>query len=717
MTQLATEFRQFGRPCVFRPFHEMNGRWFWWGGQPDKLKNIWRFVFELFRREGVSNVIWCWAASDFTPAPDYYPGDDMVDIIGTDQYFDGARLPDSTRQRLAELAVIGKDKPFFLTEIGPLAREDFWKESAKDFETIPRMRGMMLWMARGWKAWGSEPSRGSFIDETSPREVMAAFQEFLANPKTFTLRPSPAPASRSQRSEGPTQDLLAQLRAAGSGQRFVTRFEIKVDRPASVRGRLELTDQTGHKRMILAEKVIRAAGAWTRIEGSTSVFWKGTLEGARLVFDVARTPERERPDYDLRAVSFQSDADGDRLSDGEERATGTDPNRSDTDADGLPDGWEVAQDLNPLRNDSAADADGDGFTNLQEYWAACDPHSDASYPGKPSNPNAAAEAKALLRWLALLPSRPERRVLVGQHCTLLPEDYDQQVARLAQVTGKSPGLLCLQYEMGFGNPRPVDTALVNRYALDWWRQGGLVLIKWAAFNPWTGRPANDRSPEVDLKQLVTPGSAPHRQFTSWLNDVARGLQELQNAGVVVLWRPMSEMTGGWFWWGRRPQDEYVAVWRMMYDHLTRTRGLNNLLWVYESASSAHDAVPSDYYYPGDAYVDVVGHNLYDNTWDLPFEADALFRDYPKVYAFPQAGPAHGAARGTDGSWDNLIYIRQIRTRYPRCSFFAAWNSFRTNGGKSEARLGIVDNPHAADLLGDPWILTRDRLDWRPKEHP
>ena len=151
---------------------------------------------------------------------------------------------------------------------------------------------------------------------------------------------------------------------------------------------------------------------------------------------------------------------------------------------------------------------------------------------------------------------------------------------------------------------------------------------------------------------------------------------------------------------------------MMYDHLTRTHRLHNLLWVYESAGSAHDQVPSDYYYPGDAYVDVAGHNLYDNTWALPFDADALFRDYPKVYAIPQAGPSHSANSGTDGSWDNLTYLCQIQARYPRCSFFAAWNSFRMAGGGSEAKMGIVDKPHAAELLRSPWIVTRDRLDWR-----
>ena len=187
MTQLAKELKAFGRPCVFRPFHEMNGRWFWWGGQPDKLKQIWRFTFDLFRREGVDNLIWCWAASGDSDAVAFYPGDDVVDIIGTDQYFDGPALPDKVHATLNDLVKIGKDKPIFLAELGPMARADFWTNAPAEFKAIPRLRGFNVWFARGWRPWGGDPERGSMIDGTSPPDVMSAFKAFLANPQTITL--------------------------------------------------------------------------------------------------------------------------------------------------------------------------------------------------------------------------------------------------------------------------------------------------------------------------------------------------------------------------------------------------------------------------------------------------------------------------------------------------------------------------------------------------
>jgi mannan endo-1,4-beta-mannosidase len=181
------------------------------------------------------------------------------------------------------------------------------------------------------------------------------------------------------------------------------------------------------------------------------------------------------------------------------------------------------------------------------------------------------------------------------------------------------------------------------------------------------------------------------------------------------------MNGRWFWWGGRAREDYVAMWRHMHDYFSREKGLNNLIWVYESDSSVHAMIPSDYYYPGDDVVDVMSHNFYSDTWDLPYDAEYVYRRYPKVYAFPQAG----SETVRDGSWDNMTYVRMIQARYPRASFFAAWNSFngvpkpgtRTKGlgpNRAEVVCAIVGDRNARELMNHPWIVTRDELAWRAK---
>ena len=136
-----------------------------------------------------------------------------------------------------------------------------------------------------------------------------------------------------------------------------------------------------------------------------------------------------------------------------------------------------------------------------------------------------------------------------------------------------------------------------------------------------------------------------------------------------------------------------------------TKGLNNLIWVMESQQSSHDVAMTDTYYPGDDYVDVFGHNFYDDDWVLPFDANELFSRYPKVYGFPQAG---SQTNRNINSFDNLVMRDAIQSRFPRSSFFITWNSFSNSGYQARA---MIDHQHVNALLNDPWIGNRDQLGW------
>ena len=71
-------------PILWRPFHEGEGDWFWWGVKgADTLKKLWRIMYNRYTNvHRLNNLIWVWNC----PIPDYYPGDDVVDIISRDMY-------------------------------------------------------------------------------------------------------------------------------------------------------------------------------------------------------------------------------------------------------------------------------------------------------------------------------------------------------------------------------------------------------------------------------------------------------------------------------------------------------------------------------------------------------------------------------------------------------------------------------------------------------
>ncbi len=77
-------------PVLWRPFHELNGNWFWWGKKgPEQFKRLWRTMYEYFVNDrGLNNLIWvlCYTGS---PEAAWYPGDEYVDIAGADTYDGG----------------------------------------------------------------------------------------------------------------------------------------------------------------------------------------------------------------------------------------------------------------------------------------------------------------------------------------------------------------------------------------------------------------------------------------------------------------------------------------------------------------------------------------------------------------------------------------------------------------------------------------------------
>ncbi|WP_281612937.1 glycosyl hydrolase [Flammeovirga sp. SubArs3] len=94
-------------PVILRPWHEMNGEWFWWGMgncTDDEYIALFRYTVDYLRtRKKVDNVIICFSPDrNFTNEKEYlqrYPGDDYVDILGIDNYYD---FKEESRIQLAQ---------------------------------------------------------------------------------------------------------------------------------------------------------------------------------------------------------------------------------------------------------------------------------------------------------------------------------------------------------------------------------------------------------------------------------------------------------------------------------------------------------------------------------------------------------------------------------------------------------------------------------------
>jgi mannan endo-1,4-beta-mannosidase len=311
---------------------------------------------------------------------------------------------------------------------------------------------------------------------------------------------------------------------------------------------------------------------------------------------------------------------------------------------------------------------------------------------EPANPHANPKARAILNYLEALPKKSEKRLASGQFAGFGSGSSIRACEEAYKKTGHWPALIGLDYaEFRTGG---LDYHVVNRLAIDYARRGGLVTISAHLYNPANPKGGGLRDKGVDLETLLTPGHETHRRWLGELDTIAAGLKELQDAGVVVLWRPFHEVNGGWFWWGAKNPETFIRVWRHMFDDFTKTRQLNNLLWVY---GPNHGKKTADYY-AGDDYVDIVGLDAYTDFVDpkhiLGYPEVARL---PKPFAFTEFGP-HGP-QNPPGDYNYLRFRDGIEANFPRTCFFQSW----------DGKWGLGRNVNTKELLSHPWIVNRDDI--------
>ena len=111
----------------------------------------------------------------------------------------------------------------------------------------------------------------------------------------------------------------------------------------------------------------------------------------------------------------------------------------------------------------------------------------------------------------------------------------------------------------------------------------------------------------DPSKVLEENSWQWKFFYKDLKKLADYMKPISDAGIPVIWRPLHEASGGWFWWGSKGPEVYKQLWQMMYKYLIEERKLNNLIWVWTSDSKGND----EEWFPGNEYVDIIGRDLYN----------------------------------------------------------------------------------------------------------
>jgi Glycosyl hydrolase family 26 len=154
-------------PVLFRPFHELNGNWFWWGGKhctPEEFKKLWQFTVGYLRNEKhLHHLLYAYNTDRFQSKEEYfskYPGDEWVDVIGFDIYQRNTTNEqfrkdlDTMLTLLEEMAGERKKIPA-LTEFGGNNNDaGWWTQTFLPVLLQHRISYVLAWRNAGQKADG-----------------------------------------------------------------------------------------------------------------------------------------------------------------------------------------------------------------------------------------------------------------------------------------------------------------------------------------------------------------------------------------------------------------------------------------------------------------------------------------------------------------------------------------------------------------------------------
>lgn len=305
---------------------------------------------------------------------------------------------------------------------------------------------------------------------------------------------------------------------------------------------------------------------------------------------------------------------------------------------------------------------GDNELNLARSWGWYDidyvkirktaPRTGHQVERKLVNPDASPETVELFNFLV---DNYGKYILSGQQTLIDSLTLYHKYGKEPAITGfdlmdYSP----TRIEHG-AKPREVEDILL------WHKRGGITTAAWH-WNAPTGLLNTPEQPwyrgfyteavTFDVEQaLANPDSEEYRLLLRDIDAIAEPLKQLQNQGVPILWRPLHEAEGGWFWWGAKGPEPAKQLYRLLYERLTHHHGLNNLIWIWNSEDPE--------WYPGDDIVDIVSIDSYPQPGDYSpinnrFENLVELVQDKKLVALTENGPIPDPdlllKTGTHWSW-------------------------------------------------------------------
>jgi mannan endo-1,4-beta-mannosidase len=261
--------------------------------------------------------------------------------------------------------------------------------------------------------------------------------------------------------------------------------------------------------------------------------------------------------------------------------------------------------------------------------------------------------------------------------------------QIHSTTGKYPGFWSGDFL--FQQDNIDNRQIMINEAIAQWKKGALVNIMWHSCNPALNEPCGFDSNGVlshmtddQWSQLLTDGTDINKKWKSMVDEVCVFLQQLKDQNVEVLWRPFHEMNQGSFWWGGRPgPDGTRKLYQLMHDYMTNTKGLTNLVWVWDLQDFSTLSNDINAYNPGGNDWDVAALDVYDGS-------GYTMAKYNTMVAVAAGKPV---AIGECSTLPTAAILKQ----QPKWTFFMSWSELTFNDNSNAQLISLYNASNVITL--------------------
>lgn len=328
-----------------------------------------------------------------------------------------------------------------------------------------------------------------------------------------------------------------------------------------------------------------------------------------------------------------------------------------------------------------------GYVDLDKFNIYTNPLNSYNITPNLIDPLATIEAKNLYTYLI---SQFGKKIISGQ--------TDTYFDNLKAIATKTPMLRAYdfqKYTQGYpylwvNNAHAFGAdpnALETENAINWYnnttQKKGIINFHWHWHSPSGGTAGKNtfytEFTTFDVRQAIISGTPENILILQDIDAIAVQLKKMQNAKIPVVWRPLHEAGGAWFWWGAKGSAASKKLYDIVYDRIVNYNDIHNLIWVWST--------PESDWYPGNSKVDMIGYDSYPGAFNYTEQKNIFDQLYTivngqKLIAMSENGPIPDIQRclDADAPW----------------SYFMSWSNLVTSQNT---------NQHIIDVYTNPSVLT------------